>query len=75
MDHVVVRGEKLVQSYLTRGIFFSVLGIFFVLFAIQDVNTNGFGPFTYVLILLATMDVGTGIRLMFMYIKERKKQK
>ncbi|WP_050184122.1 YdiK family protein [Domibacillus robiginosus] len=63
------------QSYLTRGIFFSVLGIFFVLFAIQDVNTNGFGPFTYLLILLATMDIGTGIRLMFTHIKRQKSQK
>ncbi|MCI2257168.1 YdiK family protein [Domibacillus sp. 8LH] len=63
------------QSYLTRGIFFSVLGAFFVLFAIQDVNANGFGPFTYLLILLATMDIGTGIRLIFTHIKRQKSQK
>ena len=63
------------QSYLTRGIFFTILGFFFVFLAIQDVNNNEFGFFTYLLILLATMDIGTGIRLMFTHFKLIKKQK
>ncbi|OXS77793.1 YdiK family protein [Domibacillus enclensis] len=63
------------QSYLTRGIFFNILGFFFVFLAIQDVNQNEFGFFTYLLILLATMDIGTGIRMMFMHFKLKKSQK
>ncbi|MCP3762394.1 YdiK family protein [Domibacillus sp. A3M-37] len=63
------------QSYFTRGIFFNILGIFFVFLAIQDVNNNEFGFFTYLLILLATMDIGTGIRLMFTHFKLKNKQK
>ncbi|WP_046176605.1 YdiK family protein [Domibacillus indicus] len=63
------------QSYLTRGIFFLILGFFFVFLAIQDVNQNAFGFFTYLLILLATMDIGTGLRLMFTHFKFKKSQK
>ncbi len=63
------------QTLLSRGIFFSILGVFFVFLAIEDVNTNQFGFFTYLLILLATMDIGTGIRLMFTHFKLKNSQK
>jgi hypothetical protein len=63
------------QSPLASGIFYNILGVFFVFLAIQDVNTNSFGFFTYLLILLATLDIGTGLRLLLIHFKIKKSQK
>ncbi|MBM7650513.1 hypothetical protein JOC78_003507 [Bacillus ectoiniformans] len=63
------------QSPLTTGIFYLILGVFFTYMAIQQVNNNGFGFFTYLLILLATMDIGSGIRMVLIHYKIRNSQK
>ncbi|OLN21502.1 hypothetical protein BTO30_14550 [Domibacillus antri] len=63
------------QSPLASGIFYNILGVFFVFLAIQDVNANSFGFFTYLLILLATLDIGTGLRLLFLHFKLKNSQK
>ncbi|KMY52825.1 MULTISPECIES: YdiK family protein [Bacillaceae] len=63
------------QSPLTTGILYLILGAFFTYLAIQDVNTGGFGFFTYLLILLATMDIGSGIRLIFMHFRLKSSEK
>ncbi|WP_203364614.1 YdiK family protein [Bacillus sp. REN10] len=57
------------RSPLKAGIFYLLLGAFFTYLAIEDVNSGGFGFFTYVLILLATMDIGSGIRLVFIHFR------
>ncbi|KKB33797.1 YdiK family protein [Bacillus thermotolerans] len=63
------------QSPLKAGIFYLILGIFFTYLAIEDVNASGFGFFTYLLILLATMDIGSGIRLVYVHFAMKKKEK
>lgn len=63
------------QSPLTTGIFYLILGVFFTYLAIEDVNTGGFGFFTYLLILLATMDIGSGLRLLFMHFRLKNSEK
>ncbi|MGG3451758.1 YdiK family protein [Domibacillus aminovorans] len=62
------------QSPLAAGIFYNILGGFFVFLAVQDVNVNGFRFFNYVLILLATFDIGTGLRLMLIHFKVKNSQ-
>ncbi|MBS4175840.1 YdiK family protein [Bacillus sp. FJAT-49736] len=51
------------------GIIYCLLGVIFTYMATQRVATNGWGPFTYILILLATLDFGAGIRLILLYFK------
>ncbi|OZI13265.1 hypothetical protein CEW92_02280 [Bacillaceae bacterium SAS-127] len=60
------------QSPLTAGIFYLFLGVLFTYWAIETVNSSGFGFFAYVLILVATMDIGSGIRLVFMHFRLKK---
>jgi len=66
------------QSPLFSGVIYIILGALFTLFAIQDLQQNGeWGFFTYLLVLLATFDIGSGIRMILLHykIKESKKQK
>lgn len=52
------------QSALFSGFLYLLLGALFVYFAIENIQANeGWGFFTYILILLATFDIGSGIRL------------
>lgn len=65
------------QSPLFSGIIYIVLGALFTVFAIQDLQQNReWGFFTYLLVLLATFDIGSGIRMILLHfkIKEIKKQ-
>ncbi len=65
------------QSPLFSGIIYIILGALFTVFAIQDLQQNGeWGFFTYLLVLLATFDIGSGIRMILLHfkIKEIKKQ-
>ncbi|MFK2827193.1 YdiK family protein [Bacillus sp. B190/17] len=63
------------QSPLMTGILYLILGSFFTYLAIEDVNTGGFGFFTYLLILLATMDIGSGLRLVMMHFRLKSSEK
>lgn len=58
------------KSALTPGIFYIILGFLFTFFAIQNIQRDGeWGFFTYLLILLATFDIGSGIKLIALHIK------
>lgn len=51
------------------GIVYCLLGVMFTYMATQRVAASGWGTFTYILILLATLDFGAGIRLILLYFK------
>lgn len=58
------------QSPLFSGIIYIILGILFTMFAIQDIQEHGeWGFFTYLLIILATFDFGSGIRFILLHFK------
>lgn len=58
------------QSPLVSGIIYIVLGVLFTFFAVQDVQRNGeWGIFTYLLVILATFDFGSGIRMILLHYK------
>jgi uncharacterized membrane protein HdeD (DUF308 family) len=60
------------QSPLFSGILYIILGLFFTFFAIQNVQEQGqWGFFTYLLVILATFDIGSGIRLVLLHFKLR----
>jgi hypothetical protein len=56
---------------LVSGILYIAFGIAFTFFAVQQVKMNGFGLMAYLLIILATLDFGAGIRLVVIYFKKR----
>lgn len=60
---------------LFSGIVYCLLGVLFTYFAIQQVNSNGWGFFTYMLIFLATIDFASGIRLLLLHFKIKKQIK
>ncbi|MBA4538586.1 YdiK family protein [Bacillus aquiflavi] len=63
-------------SPLFTGFVYIFLGILFTFFAIQNVNQQGWGFFSYLLVLLATIDFGAGIRMTaFHFITKKKKNK
>ncbi|WP_445493128.1 YdiK family protein [Niallia sp. 03133] len=64
------------QSALFSGFIYLLLGVVFTYFAIQNIQTNnGWGFLTYVLILLATFDIGSGIRIIAFHFINKKKDK
>lgn len=65
------------QSPLFLGIIYAGLGALFTAIAIQTVNSSGWGFFAYLLILIATLDFGSGIRMIMMHfvIKSANKKK
>ncbi|MFT8322843.1 MAG: YdiK family protein [Bacillus sp. (in: firmicutes)] len=64
------------QSALLSGFLYILLGALFTYFAIQNIQTNKeWGFLTYVLILLATFDIGSGIRLIAFHYFVKKKPK
>jgi hypothetical protein len=57
------------------GILYLALGTLFTVFAIQDINATGeWGFFTYLLIILATFDFGSGIRMIMLHFMIKKQQ-
>lgn len=54
---------------LFSGIVNCLLGALFTYFAIQQVQVGGWGSFSYLLLLIATLDLGSGIRLIFLHFK------
>ncbi|AKP48645.1 MULTISPECIES: YdiK family protein [Bacillus] len=63
------------QTLLSSGIIYLLFGSLFTYMAIENVNSNGFGFFTYLLIILATLDVGSGIRVIFYYFRMKSRYK
>ncbi|MEH7114470.1 YdiK family protein [Neobacillus niacini] len=63
------------RSPIVSGIIYLVLGALFTYFAVEDVQQNGWGFFSYLLVLLATFDFGAGLRILFLYKKSKKIQK
>jgi hypothetical protein len=63
------------RSPFVSGIIYFVLGGLFTYFAIGEVQENGWGFFSYLLVILATFDFGSGIRIIFFYNKYKDKLK
>ncbi len=63
------------QSPLFSGIVYIALGLLFTYLAVENVNQSGWGFFSYVLVLLATFDIGSGIRMIQFHFKLKQIQK
>jgi Domain of unknown function (DUF4305) len=63
------------QSPIFSGIVYIALGLLFTYLAIANVNETGWGFFSYVLVLLATFDIGSGIRMIQFHFKLKQIQK
>jgi hypothetical protein len=60
-------------SPLFSGFIYLFLGLLFVYFAVQNVQESGWGIFTILLVILATFDCGSGLRMIFSSIFFKKK--
>jgi hypothetical protein len=60
------------QSPLGSGILYLLLGVLFTYFAIQNVQEDGWGFFSYLLVILATFDLGAGLKMIAMHVKIKK---
>lgn len=63
------------NSPLLMGSIYIFLGIIFTTWAIQLVNQSGWGIFVYLLLLIATFDIGAGIRLVKIHFRLNKEKK
>ncbi|MCP3742489.1 YdiK family protein [Rossellomorea sp. BNER] len=63
------------RSPLFSGFIYIILGVLFTYFAIQNVNNQGWGFFSYLLVLLATLDFGSGLRMVNLHFKIKKNMK
>jgi hypothetical protein len=64
------------QSPLFSGIIYLFLGSIFTFFAIENLSDDGgWGFFTILLIVLATFDFGSGIRMVLFHFHQKKQQK
>ncbi|MBN8194461.1 YdiK family protein [Bacillus sp. NTK074B] len=64
------------RSPLFSGVIYLLLGVLFTYFAVQNVqNDEGWGFFTYMLIFLATLDFGSGLRMVMLHFKIKKQVK
>jgi len=63
------------RSPLFTGFIYILLGVVFTFFAIQHVGENGWGFFSYLLVILATLDFGSGFRILFWYYQMKNKSK
>ncbi|SEN92273.1 protein of unknown function [Mesobacillus persicus] len=63
------------QSPLFSGIVYIVLGLLFTYLAVENVTHTGWGFFSYLLVLLATFDIGSGIRMIQFHFKLKNIQK
>lgn len=60
---------------LKLGTIYLALGVLFTVFATMYVSKSGWGFIAYFLVLLATLDFGSGIRMMFLHWKIKSMQK
>lgn len=63
------------QSPFFSGIVYILLGVLFTYFAIQNVTETGWGLFSILLVVLATFDFGSGIRMIMFHFKVKKIKK
>ncbi|WP_066301078.1 YdiK family protein [Bacillus sp. FJAT-29937] len=64
------------RTPLMSGIIYIILGILFTYIAIQSIQRNdGWGIFTYFLIIIATLDLGTGLRMVAFHFANNKQRK
>lgn len=63
------------QSPLSLGIIYTSLGILFTAIAVQNVTSSGWGIFAYILVIIATLDFGSGIRMILLHFKVKSMQK
>jgi hypothetical protein len=63
------------RSPLFSGLIYLLLGGLFTYFAVNDVQTNGWGFFSYLLVILAAFDIGSGVKMIAFHIKYRDKIK
>ncbi|WP_338450803.1 YdiK family protein [Niallia oryzisoli] len=63
------------QSPFFSGIIYIFLGSLFTFFAIRNINEDGgWGFFTILLVILATFDFGSGIRMILLHFQLKKQQ-
>lgn len=62
------------QTPLLSGIIYLLLGFLFIFFAVQNVNSDGWGFFSYLLVILATFDIGSGIRIIWYHFQVKNGQ-
>lgn len=63
------------RSPLFSAFFYMILGCVFTAFAVHEVRQSGWGFFSYLLVLLATFDFGSGLRLLLFYLKYKDQLK
>lgn len=63
------------RSPLFSILIYFLLGCLFTYFAINDVIQNGWSFFSFLLVILATFDFGSGLKLLFFYIKYKNQIK
>jgi hypothetical protein len=63
------------RSPLFSGLISFLLGGLFTYFAIDDVQSKGWGFFSYLLVLLATFDFGSGVKMIIFHFKYKGKMK
>ena len=63
------------RSPLLSGLIYFILGALFTYFAINDVQNNGWGFFSYLLVILATFDFGSGLKMIIFHFKYRDQLK
>ena len=57
------------RSPLFSGLIYLILGALFTYFAIDDVQNNGWGFFSYLLVILATFDFGSALKMIVFHFK------
>ncbi|ALC92545.1 hypothetical protein AM500_24360 [Bacillus sp. FJAT-18017] len=59
---------------LFSAFIYILLGVLFTYFAIENVKQEGWGFFSWLLVILATFDLGAGIRIIMLYYKIKRAQ-
>jgi hypothetical protein len=64
------------KSPLFSGFIYLFLGLLFTYFAIQNVQDSGWGIFAILLVILATFDCGSGLKILLSsFLLKKNKQK
>lgn len=58
---------------IIQGLLYIILGVVFVIFAIQQVDDSGWNFLAYIIMAMAAIDFVTGARFILMGISNRKK--
>ncbi|WAA09233.1 DUF4305 domain-containing protein [Fervidibacillus albus] len=62
------------NSPISVGIIYFLLGVIFTFFAIQQVLISDWGLFAFLLIIFAGLDIGTGIKIFYYHFLQKKKK-